>query len=79
VEEPDTLKVATMPDVKTPPTFAELMDRAVLTPAKRMELALLASFDPIAAGIKIGGIIAGQQHACRMAADDDAPEEALNG
>jgi hypothetical protein len=54
-----------------PPTFAELMDRAVLTPTQRMKLAMLAAFDPIAAGIKIGGIIAGQQIACAMAADKD--------
>jgi hypothetical protein len=68
-----------MADTKPLPTFAELLDRAVLTDAQRMELAVLAALSPIAAGIKIGGIIAGQQMACRLAAGDDAPEEASNG
>jgi hypothetical protein len=53
------------------PTWSELLDRAVLTDTQRRELAMLAALDPIAAGIKIGGIIAGQQLACRMAADED--------
>jgi hypothetical protein len=65
--------------VKPLPTFSDLLDRAVLTDVQRFELALLAALNPIAAGIKIGGIIAGQQLACRLAAGDDAPEEALNG
>lgn len=68
-----------MADTKPLRTFSELLDRAVLSPAQRMELAMLAALDPITAGIRIGGIIAGQQIACRMAADDDAPEEAING
>jgi hypothetical protein len=59
------------PMTPEPPTFTELMDRAVLTPTQRMELAMLAAFDPIAAGIRIGSIIAGQQLACRIAADED--------
>jgi hypothetical protein len=65
--------------VKPLPTFSNLLDRAVLTDIQRFEFALLAALNPIAAGIKIGGIIAGQQLASRMAAGDDAPEETLNG
>lgn len=68
-------KVPPMADPSTltpePPTFSQLMDRAVLTNTRRIELLLLAQFNPIRAGMQIGLIIAGQQLACRMAADKD--------
>jgi hypothetical protein len=54
------------------PTFAELLDRAVLSPQERLELMLRYRCDPLGAGWKIAGIITGQAIACRLAADSEA-------
>jgi hypothetical protein len=56
---------------KPPPSFEAMLDRAVLSNAQRIELLLLRQFDPISAGLKLGGIIAGQLIACSMAADEE--------
>lgn len=59
--------------VKPLPTFAELLDRAVQSDKERLHYLILAEMAPLAAGIMIGCLIAGQQMACRVA-EDDAPE-----
>jgi hypothetical protein len=61
-----------------PPTFAQLMDRAILSNDQVIDLAVTYSYDPILAGVKIGSIIAGQQMACRLAVGDDAPEARID-
>jgi hypothetical protein len=52
------------------PSFESLLDRAVLSDSERRRLLLLRHHDPFAAGLTLGGIVAGQVLACRMAADN---------
>ena len=53
------------------PTFDQLVDRAILSREQEVRLRLLRVYDPIGAGLMLGGIIAGQHIAMAMAAEDD--------